>query len=52
MKYILFILLFFLCLSCSHRPVQEVDTVSYRGWENCLKLSNRVVSVIVNPTYG
>ena len=52
MKYILFILLFFLCLSCSHRPVQEVDTVSYRGWENCLKLSNRAVSVIVNPTYG
>lgn len=52
MRYILFILLFFLCLSCSHRPVQEVDTVSYRGWENCLKLSNRVVSVIVNPTYG
>ena len=50
MKYILFILLFFLCLSCSHRPVQEVDTVSYRGWENCLKLSNRAVSVIVNPT--
>lgn len=42
----------FLCLSCSHRPVQEVDTVSYRGWENCLKLSNRAVSVIVNPTYG
>ena len=52
MKHILLVLLFFLCLSCSHRPVQKVDTVAYRGWENCLKLSNSVVSIIVNPTYG
>ena len=52
MKYLFyFILLSSLC-SCAEKSKREVTTVSYRGWEGCIKLSNKVVSVIVNPTYG
>lgn len=52
MKYSIYLVLLLLCLSCSHRPVQDITSVSYRGWERCIKLSNKVVSIIVNPTYG
>lgn len=43
-------ILFF--VACSEDSSHIVSTVSYRGWETCIKLSNSVASVIVNPTYG
>lgn len=58
MKNVYGLLVVLLCTSCVRQAgnnvsdVVCVEDVSYRGWCNCIKLSNSEVSVIVNPTYG
>lgn len=51
-QIITLILLLIISSSCSQKPIKHIAPVSYRGWENCLRMSNETVSVIINPTYG
>lgn len=51
MKYSLIALITILLTSCSSSG-EKVTNVSYRGWDNCIQLSNNVATIIVNPTYG
>lgn len=46
------ICLLILLSSCSRQPIKHIAPVSYRGWDNCLRMSNETVSIIINPTYG
>lgn len=43
-----------LLVSCAGNggSLPEVETVSWRGWEKSVKMSNGTVSVILNPEYG
>lgn len=54
MKNQIITLIFILIVSssCSRQPIKHIAPVSYRGWDNCLRMSNETVSIIVNPTYG
>lgn len=58
MKNVYGLLLVLLCASCVRQvgnnvtDVVCVENVLYRGWYDCIKLSNSKVSIIVNPTYG
>lgn len=45
-----------ICLLCTLYGCSKGDDsyqrVTYRSWDNCIKLDNGTVNVVINPTYG
>ncbi len=40
-------------LSCrQHAAECKIEFIGYRGWDSCVRMSNGILSVIINPTYG
>ncbi len=51
MKKLLILALSLAAVSCG-KVANKAEIITYRGWENCVRLSNDSAEIIVNPAFG